>query len=469
MNSNPIIESDLIKCHEACERINRRISNKGYKYYIETYGCQMNVHDSEKIAGLLTQCGYDQSDTKEDADFILFNTCCVREHAELRTFGNVGFTKELKQKNNRLIIAVCGCMMQQEGAAEKLYKRFPFVDIVFGTHELVNFPLLLEKALNDQRVIQVRNIDDEVIEGLPVKRDPGFSTFVNVMYGCNNFCTYCIVPYVRGRERSRNPDLILSEIEELVLSGYKEITLLGQNVNSYNFNGTRFHELLERVNEIDGVERIRFMTSHPKDLSDALIGAMARLDKVCSHIHLPVQSGSNRILELMNRRYTREHYFELLNKLRNSVKDVEITTDIIVGFPGETDYDYMQTIDLVERANFSNAYTFAYSVRIGTKAAQMPEQIPLEVKKTRLNELNATLSRGIVSNNQKYKGYRGEILVEGIDTRDEPLLFGKLPNFKMVYVPGDEKLVGSVVPVVVDGFKFNSLLGHIYDGSTEVK
>lgn len=467
MKTNPIIESDLISCYAACERVNKRIHGGEYKYYIETYGCQMNVHDSEKLAGMLTECGYTKAESKEDADFILFNTCCVREHAELRTLGNVGFTKELKQRNHRLIIAVCGCMMQQEGVAEKLYKRFPFVDMVFGTHELVNFPLMLERALDEQRIIQVRCTDDDVVEGLPVKREPGFSTFVNIMYGCNNFCAYCIVPYVRGRERSRNPDLIISEINELVKTGYSEITLLGQNVNSYNFDGMRFPDLLERVNDIKGIERIRFMTSHPKDLSDELIRAMASLDRVCSHIHLPVQSGSNRILKLMNRRYSREHYFELLDKLRGAVKDVEITTDIIVGFPGETDDDYMQTVDLVKRADFSNAYTFAYSPRIGTSAAEMPDQVPIEVKKARLNELNAVLAVSIAENNRKYIGYLGEILIEGIDRRGEPLLFGKLPNFKMVYVPGDESLLGAIVPIAVDGFKFNSLLGHIRSGRSE--
>ncbi len=449
--------------NSAMERIFSRIGGMGLKYYIETYGCQMNEHDSEKIAGMLVKCGYTKADSKQDADFILFNTCCVREHAELRTFGNVGFIKELKQLNPRLILGVCGCMMQQKDVADKLYKRFPFVDLIFGTHELKNFPFMLEKVLDNERIINISEMNGEVIEGLPVERTPGFSTFVNIMYGCNNFCTYCIVPYVRGRERSRRAEDVVNEVREVVALGYKEVTLLGQNVNSYYSDGVNFPKLLEMVNAVPGLTRLRFMTSHPKDLSDELIEAMAKLDKVGKHIHLPVQSGSDEILRRMNRRYTSSQYLELVSKLRSKVKDVEITTDIIVGFPGETEEDFEATCDIVRKVGYSNAYTFAYSPREGTIAAKMPDQIAQEVKKQRLNKLNAVLAETIPCGNEKYIGFEGDILIEGVDHRAEPLLFGKLSNFKMVYVQGDERLIGTMVHVKVDGLRFNSLFGHITD------
>lgn len=449
--------------NSAMERICSKISDMGLKYYIETYGCQMNEHDSEKIAGMLVKCGYTKADSKQDADFILFNTCCVREHAELRTFGNVGFIKELKQLNPRLILGVCGCMMQQKDVADKLYKRFPFVDLIFGTHELKNFPFMLEKVLDNERIINISEMNGEVIEGLPVERTPGFSTFVNIMYGCNNFCTYCIVPYVRGRERSRRAEDVVNEVREVVALGYKEVTLLGQNVNSYYSDGVNFPKLLEMVNAVPGLTRLRFMTSHPKDLSDELIEAMAKLDKVGKHIHLPVQSGSDEILRRMNRRYTSSQYLELVSKLRSKVKDVEITTDIIVGFPGETEEDFEATCDIVRKVGYSNAYTFAYSPREGTIAAKMPDQIAQEVKKQRLNKLNAVLAETIPCGNEKYIGFEGDILIEGVDHRAEPLLFGKLSNFKMVYVQGDERLIGTMVHVKVDGLRFNSLFGHITD------
>lgn len=454
---------DDLSINSAVERIRNTIAGKNLKFYIETYGCQMNEHDSEKLAGMLNCCGYTKAADKKEADLILFNTCCVREHAELRTFGNVGFIKELKQENPRLILGVCGCMMQQKDVAEKLFKRFPFVDMVFGTHELKNFPLMLEKTLQDTRIFNVTESDGEVVEGIPAEREQGFSTFVNIMYGCNNFCTYCIVPYVRGRERSRRVQDIIDEVRSVAEKGFSEVTLLGQNVNSYNYDGVTFPKLLEEVNKIDSIKRIRFMTSHPKDLSDDLIEAMAKLDKVCKHIHLPVQSGSDEILKRMNRRYTSAHYLELVDKLRASVKDVEITTDIIVGFPGETEQDFEDTCNLVRKVGYSNAYTFAYSPRHGTIAEKMDNQIPEAEKKRRLNLLNSILAETLPSNNEKYIGYEGEILVEGVDRRSEPLLFGKLSNFKMVYVQGSEELIGKIVPVKVDGFKFNSLVGHITD------
>ncbi|MBQ4429329.1 MAG: tRNA (N6-isopentenyl adenosine(37)-C2)-methylthiotransferase MiaB [Clostridia bacterium] len=449
---------------DAINAVKARTANLALKYFIETYGCQMNEHDSEKLAGMLRECGYTKAESKKDADLILFNTCCVREHAEKRTFGNVGFVKELKAENPRLILGVCGCMMQQKEVAKRLFDRFPFVDLVFGTHELKNFPDMLLKALEEKRVFQISESDGEVIEGLPVERVEGFSTFVNIMYGCNNFCTYCIVPYVRGRERSRKAEDIVNEVREVAAAGYKEITLLGQNVNSYSSDGLDFPALLRLVcREVPDLKRLRFMTSHPKDLSDGLIQAMSELDNLCKHIHLPVQSGSDRILKAMNRKYTSGAYLELVDKLRSAVANVEITTDIIVGFPGETEADFEATCELVRRVGYSNAYTFAYSPRGGTIAARMENQIPEDEKKRRLNTLNAVLSETIPSNNDKYIGFEGEILVEGVDHRGDPLLFGKLSNFKMVYVEGDEKLIGTFVPVKVDGYRFNSLFGHIID------
>lgn len=465
MTESKRFNNSLCDCYDAIERVKRRIDGLGLRYYIETYGCQMNEHDSEKLAGMLIKCGYTKAKTKADADFILFNTCCVREHAEKRTFGNVGFVKELKQQNPRLLLAVCGCMMQQKEVAKRLYTRFPFVDLIFGTHELKNFPLLLEQLLDSKRIFRVTESDGEVIEGLPCERTPGFATFVNIMYGCNNFCTYCIVPYVRGRERSRKPQDIVREVKEVAALGYKEVTLLGQNVNSYNCDGLDFPQLLRLVHdEVPGLKRLRFMTSHPKDLSDELIRAIAELERVCKHIHLPVQSGSDRILKRMNRRYTSGDYMELVKKLRANVRDVEITTDIIVGFPGETEDDFAATCELVRNVGYSNAYTFAYSPREGTIAAAMADQVPEEIKKERLNKLNTILAQTIPANNEKYIGYEGEILVEGVDHRGEPLLFGKLSNFKMVYVEGSEELVGEFVRVKVDGFRFNSLFGHIVNG-----
>ncbi len=447
--------------YAAMERLKERLGGAKPRYYIETYGCQMNEHDSEHIAGMLERIGYVRTDDKSLASFILFNTCCIREHAEKRTFGNVGFIKELKQNDPALITAVCGCMMQQKEVAKRLSARFPFVDMIFGTNELAVFPQLLEKVMDGGRVFEIKDIEGEIPEGLPMKRAEGFSTFVNIMYGCNNFCSYCIVPYVRGRERSRRAGDIVEEVRRAVRDeGFTEITLLGQNVNSYNDNGLRFPELLRMVNEVEVLKRLRFMTSHPKDLSHELVMAMAECDKVCEHIHLPVQSGSNRILRLMNRRYTREHYLELVRDLRENVPGVEITTDIIVGFPTETDEDLEDTLSLVREVGYSAAYSFAYSVREGTVAAKMEGQIPEEVKKERLKRLNEVIMESVNGANDKYIGLEGEILIEGCDKRGEPMMFGKLPSLKMVYVKGDESMIGNYYKVRITGTRFNSLVGE---------
>lgn len=338
---------------------------KRFKYHIVTYGCQMNVHDSEKLAGMLQEIGYEETQVLEEADIILFNTCCVREHAEQRVYGNVGALRSYKQSNPNLILGVCGCMMQQKETAEDIIKKFPFVDLVFGTHNLHHFPRLLFEAVNSgHTVVEILDEEGNIVEGIPAKRASNVSAYVTIMYGCNNFCTYCIVPHVRGRERSRLPGDITDEIGELAANGCKEITLLGQNVNSYGKDlgdGYLFPDLLRDVNKIEGIERIRFVTSHPKDLSDDLIDAMAECEKVCEHIHLPLQAGSNVILRKMNRRYTREDYLKLVDKLRARIPGIAVSTDIIVGFPGETEEDFLDTLDMMERVQYDSAFTFIYS------------------------------------------------------------------------------------------------------------
>ena len=457
---------ELQKSLQASASLKKELEGRGFQYYIESYGCQMNDHDADKLSGLLQTCGFSPAPSKEEATLLLFNTCCVREHAEKRVFGNIGALKKRKEDEPGLLIGVCGCMMQQREVAERLFKRFPFVDLVFGTHELHHFPLLLSRTLAGERVFSVRESDGEIAEGLPVVRGGSFSTFVTIMYGCNNFCSYCIVPYVRGRERSRAPENIVAEVRSLAERGFREITLLGQNVNSYAYadDGVDFPALLRRVSTVEGIERIRFMTSHPKDLSPRLIEAMATLPKVCNHIHLPVQSGSNRILSEMNRRYTREKYLGLVEDIRAAVEGVELTTDIIVGFPGETEEDFEETLALVRQVGFSAAYTFMYSPRLGTRAAEMENQVPEEVKKDRLLRLNACSAEQLKVGNRKYIGQEGTVLVEGCDRREKaPMAYGKLTNFKMVYFPGDAGLIGSMRHVRITGIQNNSLIGELVE------
>ncbi|OQB25285.1 MAG: (Dimethylallyl)adenosine tRNA methylthiotransferase MiaB [Firmicutes bacterium ADurb.Bin182] len=446
---------------EVCKMLYQSYKHLNKTYHIQSYGCQMNTHDSEKLAGMLSMSGFSPAASKEEADIILFNTCCVREHAEKRVFGNIGALKKLKDEKPKLIIGVCGCMMQQEEVADRLMRRFPFVDLVFGTHNLNEFPSMLKAVLDGERTSSIIE-GCEIEEGLPVKRADGVSAFINIIYGCNNYCSYCIVPYVRGRERSREPEKIVEEAKALADQGYKEITLLGQNVNSYAPNGEKdgFAKLLYMLNDIDGIERIRFMTSHPKDLSRGLIEAMVRLPKVCNHIHLPVQSGSNRILEAMNRRYTREHYMDLVDQLREHVSGIELTTDIIVGFPSETEEDFNDTLDLVNRVGFSSAYTFMYSPRRGTKAAKMPGQLDAETKKMRLLALNELQAEHVRANNKKYIGKSAVVLTEGYDER-KGLAFGKMTNFKMVYFPADKDAIGRFISVKIEGEQKNSLIGRI--------
>ena len=466
MKTNQFIsQNELDEQKRIALALSKEIEPRGLTFFVETFGCQMNVRDSETIKGWLCEIGYTEAEDKESADFILFNTCCVRDHAEKRLMGNIGALKELKDARPGTIIGVCGCMMQQEGVAKKLLKRFPHVSLVFGTNVLHRFPSMLQTVLNGERIAVTDRADDAIAEGLPKMRDNLRSAFVNIMYGCDNYCSYCIVPYVRGRERSRRPEDVKREIVSLVSSGISEITLLGQNVNSYGNDGStgmHFADLLRYVSDVPGLRRIRFMSSHPKDLNDDVIRAIAEIPNVCHHVHLPVQSGNNEILKRMNRKYTREHYLSIVQRLREAVPDIEFTTDIIVGFPGETEEAFNDTMSLVKEVGFAAAFTFAYSPRQGTVAARMEDQIPEPVKKQRLSALNTLQAEKTVENNEKYIGHVGEVLVEGCDCRGEAtMLYGKYPNFKMVYFPGDPILLNRYVTVKVTKTNKNSLLGEM--------
>lgn len=452
MNETPRVTIDAIKAEPRL---------KGKRYHIVTYGCQMNAHDSETIAGMLEQMGMTEAAAREDADFVLYNTCCVRENAERRALGNVGWLKELKKVKPELIVGVCGCMVQQDGMAQKLIKRYPFVDIAFGTHNLPELPGMFKKLLDSrERVVSVLDTDGMIAEGLPVKRAGGLMAYVTIMYGCDNFCSYCIVPYVRGRERSRLPEDILREVEQLKTEGVKEIMLLGQNVNSYAGGGIDFAELLRRVDDI-GIERVRFMTSHPKDLSDRLIDVMANSKHICHQLHLPVQHGSNRVLSAMNRCYTREHYLGVVKRLRDAIPDIGLTTDLIVGFPGETEEDFNQTIDLVRQVRYDSAYTFIYSPRQGTVAAEMPNQVDEETAKRRIHELIAVQEQITAETYAAQVDHVENVLCEGVSARSERQITGRTQRGITVNFDGSADMVGSVVPVMITGAGHNTLKGKI--------
>ncbi len=435
------------------------------KYFIITYGCQMNIHESEKIAGILTSLGYSASENEFDADIIVFNTCCIRENAEDRADGNIGALKKLKKSKNNLIIAVGGCMTQQSGYAEKLHKKFPFIDIIFGTHNLEDFEnLLLRKLSQKKSVIEVLEKENPVKEGTPKTRTSFPNAWVNITYGCNNFCSYCIVPYVRGRERSRQMQEIVNECRQLIEDGYKEITLLGQNVNSYgkDLGNVDFADLINEISKIDKKFRLRFMTNHPKDLSEKLVVALANSDKTCRSIHLPIQAGSNRILHLMNRRYTREDYFSKVDLLKKYMPDIAITTDIMVGFPTETEEDFLDTMDVVNRVNFAGAFTFIYSRREGTPAAKMDGQISEEISKNRIMRL-IDLQNSINRKQSKvYKNKVVEVLCEGFDEKKNMYL-GRDTYSRMVYFDGKSDLLGQFVNVEIEKTGGISLMGKIVD------
>jgi tRNA-2-methylthio-N6-dimethylallyladenosine synthase len=433
------------------------------KYYIKTYGCQMNDHESEKISGLLESIGYKPSNTPEGADIIIFNTCCIRENAEQKTFGNIGALKKLKEDNHDTIIAVCGCMTQQEESAKKLFEMFPFVNIVIGTHNLYLLPQMVEQCLLEgKRVFAVAQDSGEVHERIPVIRGARPLASVNIMYGCNNFCSYCIVPYVRGRERSRDTANILDEINGLAGNGYKEVMLLGQNVNSYHgTDGTDFPALLRRICRDTDISRIRFMTSHPKDLSGRLIRVIADNKKVCKHVHLPVQAGSDAVLRRMNRGYTRERYLELVSAIRDAAPAVTLTTDIIAGFPGESEADFMDTMSLLETVRFDSAFTFVYSRRRGTKAASMPGEVDETVKRDRIIRLIDLQNRIGEEEIKKYEGTVQQVLVEGISTRDRGHVCGRTDGGKMVNFLGDRSLIGDFRNVKIVQAKRTTLFGEL--------
>ncbi len=440
--------------------------NKGQrKYLIKTYGCQMNEHDSEKISWILENMNYIETNNIEEADFIIYNTCLVRENAEVKVYGNVGSLKQLKRQKPDLMIAICGCMMQREEARNVILSKHKHVDIIFGTHNIHKLPQLINNHLQTgETIVDIFEDGREIIENINSNRKYSYKAFVNIMYGCNNFCTYCIVPYTRGRENSREPENIIKEIEELARNGCKEVTLLGQNVNSYGKTLNRnygFTDLLKDINNIDGIERIRFMTSHPKDLSDELINCYATLDKLCEHLHLPVQSGSNKVLKEMNRNYTREDYLKIIDKLKKLIPNISITTDIIIGFPGETEDDFNGTLDLVKEVRYDSAFTFLYSIREGTKAAKMENQIDEKVKHNRFQRLTDTLNEIALDINQQLVGETMEVLVEEVSKNNAEVLTGRTRSNKLVHFKGNEELIGSLVNVKIENVKTFTLEGSL--------
>ena len=419
-------------------------------FCVVTFGCQMNARDSEKLVGILEKIGYQETED-EHADFVIYNTCTVRENANNKVYGRLGYLSNYKKKNPDMMIALCGCMMQEPTVVETIRKKYKFVNLVFGTHNIYKFAELLCNAFeSDSTIIDIWKDTDKIVEDLPVKRKFSFKSGVNIMFGCNNFCSYCIVPYVRGRERSREPKDIIREIEKLVSEGVVEVMLLGQNVNSYGKNleeKITFAQLLEEVEKIEGLERIRFMTSHPKDLSDDLIQVMKKSKKICRHLHLPLQAGSNRILQAMNRRYTKEQYIELARKIRQEIPDISLTTDLIVGFPGETAADVDETIEVVREVQYDNAFTFIYSKRTGTPAAEMPNPVSDEEIKENFDRLLSVVQETAKSRTGRMKGEIHSALVEEINEHDSSLVTGRLSNNTIVHFPGDESLIGKIVDV----------------------
>ena len=437
------------------------------KYYINTYGCQMNVHESEKLAGILENLGYTLAESDTTADVVVFNTCAIRESAEQKIFGNIGMLKNVKAKNPNMIIAICGCMSQQNGYAEQIVKKYPYVDIIFGTHNLAKFEDFLKQKQSKKRVIEIVETEDiRLRDSMKVSRTSGVNAWVNISYGCNNFCTYCIVPYVRGREISRPMNDIIAEVESLLEQGFKQITLLGQNVNSYGNDVsddgvTTFANLLLKLDNLPYKFRLRFMTSHPKDLSEDVVTVMANSKNICHYLHLPVQSGSNDILKSMNRRYTREHYLSLIEMARKYMPDIEFSSDIIVGFPGETEQDFEDTIKLVEQVKYQQLFTFIYSRRKGTVADTMENQIDIKTKKQRLSKL-IEIEREIASQiSQKYLNKTVEVLVEGIHPQKKGYLMGSTDFGKTISFMGEPALLGSFVKVVVEKANHTTLTGKI--------
>lgn len=432
-------------------------------FHITTFGCQMNEHDSEILAGLLEERGYREVNDRKDAKVVVINTCSVRENADKRFFGTLGQLKKRKMAEPDLRVCICGCMMQQERITDKIKQAYPWVDIVFGTHNIYEFPRILERSLEGEKKIrEIWEEGKEVPENLPCKRAFKSKALVNIMYGCNNFCTYCIVPYTRGRERSRKPEHIINEVTRLAEDGVKEVMLLGQNVNSYKgYDGTDFAALIYKINDIEGIERIRFMTSHPKDLSDRLIQAYVDCPKLCKNIHLPLQSGSTEILKKMNRHYTAEQYYETVEKLKKAVPGITLSTDIIVGFPGETEEDFEKTLEMVRKVRYDSAFTFIYSIREGTPAARWENQIPEEIKHERFDRLVKEIDAISLEKNKEYQGRKEKVLVEGPSKRNSKNFSGRTDGFKLVNFPADSDLTGEIVDVEITQCKTFSLEGKI--------
>ena len=440
--------------------------NKGLslKYYILTMGCQLNENDSEKISGMLNEMNYHETDNMEDADIIIFNTCCVRENAEQRLFGKVGEVKKIKEKKN-VILAICGCMMQEQAMLDKIKQSYNYVDIIFGTHTIQQFPEDLYKCIiNKVKVKDILDIDGEVYEGMPIKRNNRYKASVTIMYGCNNFCSFCIVPYVRGRERSREPEDIINEIKSLAGHGYKEVTLLGQNVNSYKGNDKvkNFAELLEEVCKIEGIERVRFTSPHPKDFTDDVIEVIAKNPKICRIIHMPLQSGNSKVLKEMNRKYTKEQFLSLVDKMRERIPDVEFSTDIIVGFPGETEEEFEDTLDVVRKVNFEQIFMFIYSPRIGTVAERREDQVPEKIKHERFSRLQKLYESRVEENNEKYIGKVENVLIEEYSKTNPNMYSARTGTNKIVvFEPKPNQKIGDIVSVKIISQHKWFLLGNI--------
>ena len=435
-------------------------------YCVTTFGCQMNARDSEKLTGILEEIGYVAA-PDEKADFVIYNTCTVRENANLRVYGRLGVLHGYKKKNKNMTIALCGCMMQEPEVVEKLKKSYKFVDIIFGTHNIFKFAESIVRNFEEKgMIIDIWKDTQEIVEDLPIERKYSFKSGVNIMFGCNNFCSYCIVPYVRGRERSRNPEDIIAEIKNLVADGVVEVMLLGQNVNSYGKNlenPMTFAELLQEIEKIEGLKRIRFMTSHPKDLSDELIEVMAKSKKICKHLHLPLQSGSSEILKVMNRRYDKEKYLALVEKIKKAIPDIGLTTDIIVGFPGETEEDFLETMDVVKKVRYDSAFTFIYSKRTGTPAAAMENQVPEDVVKDRFDRLLKEVQTISQEMTARFEGMVEEVLVEDINDHNPELVTGRMSNNHLVHFPGDASMIGKIVKVHLDECKGFYYLGSVVE------
>lgn len=451
---------------EYIEKIRSEIAGKNRLAFVETYGCQQNASDSEKLKGMLADMGFAFCGNAEDADLVLYNTCAVRENAELRVFGNIGALKHIKRRKPGMLIGVCGCMMQQAHIAETIRKKYSHVDLVFGTHALYRFPELLNRAMAQNRVFETEEEMGAIFEGISYHRDPPPLAKIPIMYGCNNFCTYCVVPYVRGRERSRDAEDILAEVRQVAAEGYREVMLLGQNVNSYGNDlesGFTFAQLLRQVCRVEGIRRVRFMTSHPKDLSAELIAAMAEEPKICKQLHLPIQSGSDRVLTAMNRKYSREQYMNLVRAVREKMPDIVLTTDIIVGFPGETNEDFEQTLEVLREVEYDTIFSFIYSKRVGTPAASMPDVMSEEEKHRNFDRMLAVQNEISKRKNDAYLGKTEMVLVEGVSKNNAETLTGRTEGGKVVNFSGDSSMVGKLVPVRITKCQTWSLFGELIE------